>query len=142
MGVFLEFVLHLFVQRFSVLHFLKTVLVFSLTVQKNRVNILEVLIIKTYSFRTGKGDEKIDELLSSMSASRRSRYIKDAVLFYANVGEEIKLLNVRVNQALAGNPIQVQGNLNPATVADNNKRIKNLEDRVLASMESAFSLDD
>lgn len=63
-------------------------------------------------------------------------------LFYANVGEEIKLLSVRVDQALAGNPIQIQGNLNLAPVADNNKRIKNLETKVLASKESVFNLDD
>lgn len=117
-------------------------LVFSLTVRKNRVNILEVLTIKTYGFRTGKGDERIDELLSSMSASRRSRYIKDAVLFFSDVGEEMKSLSARVDQALAGNPMRIQDNLSNTTVVNDDKRIKDLEDRVFASMESVLGLDN
>jgi len=62
-----------------------------------------VFVINHYGFRIGKGDEDIDTLLSSMTPSRRSQYMKDAILFYAEIGGELKQLNNYIKQLLNGN---------------------------------------
>jgi len=67
-----------------------------------------VLVIKTYSFRMGKGEEKISDLLGSMLPSQRSRFVKDAIMFYLNIGEEFKLLNARIERLAAGGLVPAQ----------------------------------
>ncbi len=63
----------------------------------------EVFIIKSYSFRTGKEDSDIEELLESMSLSSRTQLIKDAIRFYAGVGIELRRLNTQIEKLLSGN---------------------------------------
>lgn len=55
-----------------------------------------MVAIKTYSFRLGKDDEDIKRVLDSMSGPARGKYMKDAIRFYGNLGDEIKLLNKQI----------------------------------------------
>lgn len=56
-----------------------------------------------YSLRTGKGDEDIDATMNSIPSEARSKYLKDAVRFYAGLGGEIKQLNKQIEKLLSGN---------------------------------------
>lgn len=58
--------------------------------------------IKKYSFRTGIGDEFIENILESMHQTSRSQYIKEAIRFYANTGIELKHLNQQIEKLLSG----------------------------------------
>lgn len=46
-------------------------------------------------------------LLSSMSPSKRSQYMKDAILFYAGIGNEMKQLNSYIKQMLDGDFVRM-----------------------------------
>ena len=99
-----------------------------------------MLIIKTYSFRINKGDEGIDVILSSMSPAKRSQYMKDAILFYAGIGGELKELNSRIKQLLDGNFVSMDAKNTKG--ADIKETVNNdiSEDILLASMEDLLDL--
>ena len=65
-------------------------------------HVSEVSFIKKYSFRTGNGDEIIENILESMHQTSRSQYIKEAIRFYANTGIEVKRLNQQIEKLLSG----------------------------------------
>ena len=94
-------------------------------------------MIKTYSFRINKGDENIDVILSSMSPSKRSQYMKDAILFYAGIGGELKQLNSYIKQMLNGNFVSMD-----AKDADIKETVNNdiSEDVLFASVEDLLNL--
>jgi hypothetical protein len=58
--------------------------------------------VPTYGFRTGKGDEDIDEVLAGIPASSRSWYIKEAVRFHAGAGSELKKLSQNIDRLMSG----------------------------------------
>jgi Arc/MetJ family transcription regulator len=65
--------------------------------------------MKSFSFRLGRDDEDIQRTLAAMSLHTRSKYVKDAIRFYGNLGDEIKLLNKQIAElsaALDGAPLQ------------------------------------
>lgn len=64
--------------------------------------------IAVYNFRTGKGDEDVDRILAKIPASARSRHLKQALRFYADLGGEIRRLNQCVESLLAGGGVVVQ----------------------------------
>jgi len=96
-----------------------------------------VLIIKTYSFRINKGDEAIDAILSSMTPSRRSQYMKDAILFYAGIGSELKQLNGHMKQILNGCFVSIDAkNANIKGIVNNDIS----EDILFASIDDLLNL--
>ena len=94
-------------------------------------------MIKTYSFRINKGDEGIDSILSSMSPAKRSQYMKDAILFYAGIGGELKQLNSYIKQILNGNFVSMD-----AKDADIKETANNdiSEDVLFASIDDLLNL--
>lgn len=50
--------------------------------------------MKIYSFRLGKGDEDIEQLLKSLGRNERSPYIKNALRFYRDFGEKISRMAI------------------------------------------------
>ncbi|MBT9137030.1 MAG: hypothetical protein DDT34_02116 [Firmicutes bacterium] len=56
----------------------------------------------TYTFRTGKGDEDIDDILSRVPISTRSWFLKEAVRFRVEMGDELKKLNQNIESLLGG----------------------------------------
>ena len=61
----------------------------------------------TYTFRTGKGDEDIDEILSRVPISARSWFLKEAVRFRVEMGDELKKLNQNIESLLGGGGLAV-----------------------------------
>jgi len=49
--------------------------------------------LPVYTFRTNKGEEDVDEILSRIPVSSRGWFLKEAVRFHAGIGEELKKLN-------------------------------------------------
>jgi len=58
--------------------------------------------VPTHTFRTGKGDEDIDDILSRVPLSARSWFVKEAVRFHAGLSDELKTLNQNMQRAMGG----------------------------------------
>ena len=56
----------------------------------------------THTFRTGKGDEDIEDILSRVPMSARSWFIKEAVRFHAGLSDELKILNQNMQRLMGG----------------------------------------
>ena len=52
--------------------------------------------VPTHTFRTGKGDEDIEDILARVPISARSWFIKEALRFQAGLGGELKRLNENI----------------------------------------------
>lgn len=77
--------------------------------------------MKSFSFRLGRDDEDIQKALGSMSPYTRSKYVKDAIRFYGNMGAEIRLLNERIAElstALEVTPPATPGSDDDGAFAD------------------------
>ncbi|MCG0275651.1 MAG: hypothetical protein L5655_05715 [Thermosediminibacteraceae bacterium] len=57
--------------------------------------------MKIYSFRLGKGDEDIQQLLESLGRNKRSPYIKNALRFYRDFGEKISKIEAFLERIAA-----------------------------------------
>ncbi|ADL07201.1 hypothetical protein [Thermosediminibacter oceani] len=54
--------------------------------------------MKVYSFRLGKGDEDIEQLLKGLARNERSQYIKNALRFYRDFGEKISKIEAMLEK--------------------------------------------
>ena len=54
----------------------------------------------THTFRTGKGDEDIDDILARVPISARSWFIKEAVRFHAGLSSELKRINQNIESLM------------------------------------------
>lgn len=53
-----------------------------------------------YTFRTNKGDEDVDEILSRMPVSVRGWFLKEAVRFHAGLSSELKRINQNIESLM------------------------------------------
>lgn len=82
---------------------------------------------KVYHFRLGKDDVVVEEVLEKKSGSERSNFIRTALLFYIQYGEQIKELMSDVKEIKASmtdgvimeKPKKVQQNKEEEKIQDN-----------------------
>ena len=68
-----------------------------------------------YTFRTNKGDEDVDEILSRIPVSARGWFFKEAVRFHAGLSDELKILNQNMQRRLCMFWLSIfNSSLNPA----------------------------
>jgi len=72
----------------------------------------------THTFRTGKGDEDIDDILSRVPMSARSWFIKEAVRFHAGLRDELKILNQNIESLMDGAAISSPPVMKEVTTQD------------------------
>ena len=71
-----------------------------------------------HTFRTGKGDEDIDDILSRVPMSARSWFIKEAVRFRVGLSDELKTLNQNMQRLMGGAVVPAQPVMKEETTQD------------------------
>jgi len=74
--------------------------------------------VPTHTFRTGKGDEDIDDILARVPMSARSWFIKEAVRFRAGLSDELKMLNRNIERLLTSGVMPARGEVKEETEDD------------------------
>jgi hypothetical protein len=82
---------------------------------------------KVYHFRLGKNDFEVEEILEKKSGSERSNFIRTALQFYIEYGEQMKELMSDVKEikafmtdgAIVEKPKEVQQNKEEEKIQDN-----------------------
>ena len=72
----------------------------------------------THTFRTGKGDEDIDDILARVPMSARSWFIKEAVRFRVGLSDELKTLNQSMQRLIGGVAVSVPPAMKEETTPD------------------------
>ena len=72
----------------------------------------------THTFRTGKGDEDIEDILARVPISARSWFIKEAVRFQAGLGSDLKKINQNIESLMGGGAIPARPVMKEETTQD------------------------
>jgi len=74
--------------------------------------------LPVYTFRTNKGDEDVDEILSRIPVSARGWFFKEAVRFHAGLSDELKILNQNMQRLMGGAVVPAQPVMKEETTQD------------------------